>query len=257
MQKNNYSFILKNIEKEISLLFNKNNGLYNAKIIDKLVLNRTKTYYKRSSLLIKLLEEFTNPAVIKTQEVLITHFCVIVELLNIANKIHDLIENNITTNAKLSITKGKQLSLDQAILLGDLVFTLTFEQMSIINQEIIYDHFAKTTQDMALYEANLLMYEINHNNKHKTNHQITNEIIELIENKHWPLFNSLLFIFKLINQDSNDSKNQKIKQNLTAYNKEYCLKKILTKKVILKDDLCNYLYQNLNTKPHTNISFNS
>lgn len=240
----------KNIDSEIFSLFQKNKNneqhtKYTDNLIDSLLFKQIKSNYKRSKLLFSILEECTEAHIIKNQKNLITKFCVIVELLNIANKIHDLIDNRKPNKSKLSINKLINISLEQAILLGDLVFTLAFEQMSIINQDIIFKHFANTTQSMALFEAKLLSYDLNQNSKHKSSDQVFNEVMALIENKHWPLFNSILFLIKLINPDveTNNTKYTQIEKKLIAYNKKYACNKVITKQLILKQDLDEFLEQ--------------
>ena len=106
-------------------------------------------------------------------------YCVIIELLHIANKIHDSI-NNIAANNQYN------LSLPQAILLGDLIFTIAFEQITSIGHQEILEQFSQSTKNIALCEAKLSECET----------LDLNTIILLIEQKQWPLFNNIIFFLE-------------------------------------------------------------
>lgn len=216
LDKIKYSDFIKQIDNNILFLF-QNTKKSQQKItsfIDKILYTQLKPNYTRSKFLIDIFNKFNiNPEIINNNKKLIIDFCVIIELLNIAYKVHDLIKDN--NGAQINISKLHSIDLEQTVLIGDLIFTLAFEQMSKIGIIEIYHHFADTTQNMALAEANLLEFK---NIKKVTieNQAHLDEINTLIAQKHWPLFNSLLFILDFLSLNT-----EQIKQWVKSYHLEY------------------------------------
>lgn len=146
----------------------------------------------RSNILLSFLTNSTNSCNQIPEEQFIVTYCVILELLNIATKIHSLIadkKNNILSIANISI------SLEQAILIGDLIFTIAFEKMASLDNIKILEFFSSATQQMVLYEAKIA--EV----MRSDDTQIVNIelLIELIQQKYSPLYNAITFFLKNFN----------------------------------------------------------
>lgn len=197
------SLIHNNIESLLSSNYS-NQSNTTLGILTKGTLIKQKPNYTRSKLLVdiisrsnyyNLLTQMTNSPKLITakpleRQKLIT-FCTIIELLNIAIISHDLINNDNTinnSNKTIPISLTRQ-NTDKAILLGDLIYTIAFDQMLLLNEQAILEHFAKTTQNMALAEAKICSSEINHMNCKRS--ATLNK--QLISEKYWPLFNSIIF----------------------------------------------------------------
>lgn len=167
--------------------------------------------YTRSRLLLDLLKEFyssiNNPQNISID--FITKYCLIIELLNIATKIHDSIEQNAKINTKY------KLSTEQAILIGDLIFTISFEYMVSLNNQEILEYFSDTTQEMALQQAILSEYQ-------QANQSSLDpaKLAELVKNKNRPLFDSIIFFFCHIWCQAPDIIKQ-IRKKVSDFNSSY------------------------------------
>lgn len=181
----------KTIDKNLHLLLkdacNKIDNTTSSVIVKLFKINCT-----RSKLLINLLEH-------EASVDFIVNYSIVIELLNLASQMHGIIESSY------NIIGFKQLSIEKIILIGDLLFTIAFEQMLKLNNNAALEHFAETTQEMSIHEAILTEYSgVN-----------THELLELIEKKYWPLFNSILFFFK-INSKYNTSSIEEYLKNFNA-----------------------------------------
>jgi hypothetical protein len=154
----------------------------------------------RSNILLSFLTNSTSSNNQIPEEQFIVTYCVILELLNIATNIHSLIadkHNNILSIANISI------SLEQAILIGDLIFTIAFEKMASLDNIKILEFFSSATQQMALYEAKISEFMSSHETQ-IANLEINSDnnielLIELIEQKYSPLYNAITFFLNNFN----------------------------------------------------------
>lgn len=182
------SNLILGVQKEVINLLKTNSPFKSRlKLISSFNYNKLNLKYTRTNLLVNLLDKSSSNNLEKHNK-LITTYCVILELLNLASKIHDIVNNN---NKCSSIKLTLNLSPAQAILVGDLIFTIAFEQILSLNNIEIQNHFASTTEQMALAQAKLQSYT-------SLKHEESNHSLEqnLLFNKNWPLFNSIIFLFE-------------------------------------------------------------
>lgn len=160
----------------------------------------------------------------------IIYYCSTIELLHMASQIHSLVESNYQELIKNNIVYKTlaNISEEQAILIGDLIFTIAFEQMLKLEDHKVLEYFSSVTQEMATAEANISEY----------NGSTKQEVLNLIFNKHWALYKAILFFFnELLGLNSVDIE-QTIKANLIK-NLE---KKLINKQLIVPANLNDLLY---------------
>lgn len=201
--------ILNSIEQELYRLLNntysKNTSNPISKISQLLFYKKNKPQLSRTKLLLEIIDGLSQEHTINIDNAFTTTYCLIIELLNIATKIHDsVLDHDNNKNNKY------KLSTEQAILIGDLIFTLAFEKMLELDDQDVLEHFANTTQTMALKQANISEAV----NPSKAEYQ------KLLKEKSWPLFNSIYYFFEitLINFDNKDTILNKILGQLKQFN---------------------------------------
>lgn len=172
-------------------------------------------------------------------------YCIVIELINIATKIHNKIQHN-AQNDQVNISNMRffhtQITMTQAILLGDAIYTLAFEQMVAINKQEILEHFVRVTKDMAFFEARLSEYLLSESNLESD--QDLSNIINLVEQKFWPLYSSIIFILDKISVNNSD-KPAKINFYIQNINTINSLNKILNKKINFSPSINNFIYHSL------------
>ncbi len=180
-----------------------------------------KPKFLRSNLLVCMLQSTSYNNEASRDEQLID-YCAIIELLHIANKIHDSIDS-------LNKPNIYNLSLAQAILLGDLIFTIAFEQITALTDQNILQQFSLTTKNTAYYEAKLSEYQ---------NLELYS-IVDLIEQKQWPLYNNIITFLQQYSPVSPIITS--ILKNINSINVR---SKLLSQGIAVNSVVFNYLYLN-------------
>jgi len=174
----------------------------------------------------------------------IISYCVIIELIHIATKIHDFIQYDQTNSKIILLENDLKLTVAQAILLGDLVLTLAFDHVTVMNNPGVLDHFATVAKNWALFETELSEFIPTTPPQHQ-NIILTN-IIALVEKKHWSLYTSIIYFLSSIPIVI------KLKLELELYikniNKINILSKIIKNKIIFNKDIINYIFENNENK---------
>lgn len=159
-------------------------------------------------------------------------YCVIIELLHIANKVHDMIE----PNQKINSISSYNLTLSQAVLLGDLIFTIAFEQIIKIADQKILEQFSYSTKTMAYFEAKL--------SELRTSDLDT--IISVVEQKHWPLYQNIIYLLEHTDEYRVKPCQPEIITVIKNINKINIVNKIINQQITFNQPLDNLLYSEKN-----------
>lgn len=237
----NINFKLNLIQEKIQELLLSSNFVSSSNFLLKSYIIKPK--FSKSRILLTLVSTKNNLYTNFIRQEDVITYCVIIELIHIATKIHDLIQHNQQDN----IIKifNKQITVAQAILIGDLVFTLAFEQMIAINNQEILEHFASVTKNMALFESKLSELNLS-----------SDQILLLAEKKHWPLYSSIIYLIsKYLDFDPLILNNviPELELYITNINKINVINKIINKKIILNQESSNYIFNDPENKPIINL----
>lgn len=170
----------------------------------------------------------------------ILDYCVILELLNLATKIHTLVPfdlQNNDRNNKLDLSVfGYKTNVSQIILIGDYLFTLAFEQIAEMNNGDLLQQFSSTAKSLVINEAILNSYQPNLGNPN-LELEISN-LISIVKNKYSPLYYQITYL--LNNQHKNQSPS--IAVLLDDINTFFVIKKLINKTITLNPYITHLLY---------------
>ncbi|MBP9723114.1 MAG: hypothetical protein KBD64_08225 [Gammaproteobacteria bacterium] len=192
------------------------------------ILSKFSLKLSRSNILLSLLDKLNKldkSAKYQATKNNATIYCVIIELLNLATKIHNIITDEHTTNSKIT-----KISVPQAILFGDLIFTIAFEQIAEINNLEVIQIFFNSAKTMVLNEAKLSAFQPHHKHDLDIVH-----LIAITEDKYWPLYNQILYLLGL-------TQNNKIILLLKQINKVSTLNKIINQEIIFNNQITQEIY---------------
>ncbi len=182
----------------------------------------------------------------------ILNYCVILELLNLATKIHSLVpfelkHNNKKNNLNLSVFSYKT-NVSQLILIGDYLFTIAFEQIAEMNNGDILQQFSSTAKSLVINEAVLNAYQPNLDNNPNLQLEILH-LISIIKNKYSPLYHQIIYLL------NNQHKTQSpwIAVLLNNMNTFFVIKKLINKTITLNPSVTHLLYSQSIINSEVNI----